>query len=335
MRAVASFAPDPCDALPKNTDSGKQEATIFDGSVQAVISALNTGTVPDSPTLVAQRTLAIPAEQSTRENNSWPAANRFHAEVTALHDLLVLKLGFRSDERWFAIGYGTAYGQTYSTWSLVGEDQIPQTGRSSVAIYPIHSSPGAEPRFLASEFWTGCAGSSAIGYQIEEWQPRYQSLRSLLSQRGAQGMDPQSGAVTKDNPFPTVGRLKTGGRTIELPYCYFSPIDTWDNPSLCIADSYDVSGQELRFLSRKANRPDLLALANALTYATAHDRRALEAYCSTARLAARLLRATPGMEASIEVKPAGPNRERVETGSGHFTLGRRHGRWMVTAWTPA
>lgn len=38
-----------------------------------------------------------------------------------------------------------------------------------------------------------------------------------------------------------MGDLKTNGSAIMLPYCWSSPIDTWDNPSLCAADSYDIS----------------------------------------------------------------------------------------------
>jgi len=36
--------------------------------------------------------------------------------------------------------------------------------------------------------------------------------------------------------FAQIGEFRAEGSSINLPYCWFSPIDTWDNPSLCAID---------------------------------------------------------------------------------------------------
>jgi hypothetical protein len=68
---------------------------------------------------------------------------------------------------------------------------------------------------------------------------------------------------------------------ITIPYCWFSAIDTWDNPSMCAADIYDLSHDDVRFVSRAVNRPDLLPIAKALEYVSKHDYPAVLAYCAS------------------------------------------------------
>ena len=335
MRSMAAMAADTCDALPAIQDSSKEETTLYEGAVNVVVAALHTGQPGTPPKEVAERALALVVEQSAAINRAWPADARFHAEVTSLPGLLVLSLSFRSSARWFAVAFGKAYGDTAPAWHNFGQDQMafshpaPRTG---ITIYPLRSGSSGRSRFLARAFYTGCAGSSGLAYEVQEWDPRYGNLETVLTQDGALGMDPQPGPVTRKNPFPTIGTLRTTGRKIVLPYCYFSPIDTWDNPDLCVADSYDLSGAEPVFVSRVSNRPDMLALSSALRYAAAHDLQALEGYCLTPALAARLLRGVPSLDITADVKRRGAGLETVDTGAGRFTLRRLGGRWVVAGW---
>src|ERR1017187_3212938 len=83
-------------------------------------------------------------------------------------------------------------------------------------------------------------------------------LELIIKQAGALGLD------DKVPGFAQIGEFRTVGSSITLPYCWFSPIDTWDNPSLCAVDSYDLSGDRVRFRSHTYNRPDLVPVAKAL-----------------------------------------------------------------------
>ena len=80
-------------------------------------------------------------------------------------------------------------------------------------------------------------------------------------------------------------------------------------------------------MSRVANRPEMLALERVLTYAAAHDARALEAYCSSPDVARRLLRWVPSLDLTVEDERVARDVVRLKTGGGLFTLKRVKRRW--------
>ena len=100
-------------------------------------------------------------------------------------------------------------------------------------------------------------------------------LGQIIKQSGAFGLD------DKVPGFPQIGDLKTDDVRVTLPYCWLSPIDTWDNPSTCAVDTYDLSGDSAKFISRIHNRPDLLPVAKVMEYAAQCDYGALLGYCSS------------------------------------------------------
>ena len=109
-------------------------------------------------------------------------------------------------------------------------------------------------------------------------------LEEIIKQRGALGLD------DKVPDFEWVGKLQTDGPQISLPYCSWSPIDTWDNPSMCAVDIYDLTGDDVKFRTRAYNRPDLLPIAKAIEYAEQRDYPAVLGYCASAEIAHRLVR---------------------------------------------
>jgi len=119
-----------------------------------------------------------------------------------------------------------------------------------------------------------------------------------------------------------------------LPYCWFSAIDTWDNPSLCAVDTYDVEGDEVRFRSRAYNRPDLVPVAKALEYAGKRDYPAVLGYCSSEDVARGLVREIPPevFADDLRVTRISHTRERVEIGDPpayEFEVEKRPDRWVV------
>ena len=142
------------------------------------------------------------------------------------------------------------------------------------------------------------------------------------------------GKPTPKEPFLPIGKLETKGPLITLPYCWFSAIDTWDNPSLCALDTYDLSGDAVKFKSRAYNRPDLVPIAKAIEYAEKHDYPAVLAYCANADVARRIVRGiTPSYSVGdlrVTRKPDGS--EHVETDSpavDGFDVQKRGDRWLV------
>jgi hypothetical protein len=138
--------------------------------------------------------------------------------------------------------------------------------------------------------------------------------------------------------FEQIGTLRTSGSLITLPYCRFSPIDTWDNPSLCIVDTYDISADDVRFRSRAYNRPDLAPVAKAIEYAEQRDYRAVRGYCASSEVAHRLVRDLPPyvFADDLRVTHTGKDKERVELGDPQtyrFEVEKLSGRWQVVAFS--
>ena len=157
-------------------------------------------------------------------------------------------------------------------------------------------------------------------------------MKEIVKQAGALGLEDPPG-------FSQVDKFRTEGSRITLPYCWFSQIDTWDNPSLCAVDTYDISGDDVTFRSRTYNRPDLLPIAKVIEYAQQRDYPAVLGYCASSQVARRLVRYFPPyvFADELRVTHTGRGKERVELGSPilyRFDVEKRAGRWRVVSVSP-
>jgi hypothetical protein len=275
-------------------------------------------------------------EQLSAEiNANWPEENRFHFQILDLPPALVLKTTMRSHARFFVFGVPEEIsGQPNRLWQRVGSDDESfehESPNSRLEIYPLHRGPSGNARFLAGFDYTGCAGSSGVVYDAREWNPRgLGDLEQVIKQDGAFGLD------DKVPGFAQIGKLQTEGALITLPYCWFSSIDTWDNPSLCAVDAYDTSGDNLKFRSRAYNRPDLVPIAKAIEYAERRDYPAVLGYCSSGEVARRIVRDLPPsvFADDLRVTRTGIGKESVEMGDStayRFDVEKHAGRWLVVA----
>jgi hypothetical protein len=271
---------------------------------------------------------------SAEVNATWPEENRFHFDVLDLPPALVVKMIVRTHQRFFVFGVPEKdSGAPNRLWRRVGEDdesvesEVPQT---QLALYSLHRSASGNARFLASFIHSGCAGSLGVVYDAREWNPQGTGdLRQIIEQEGSFGLD------DKVSGFPVIGKVQTEGALITLPYCWFSAIDTWDNPSLCAVDTYDLFGENVKFHSRAYNRPDLLTVVKAIEYAGQRDYPAVLGYCDS-QVARRLVRDVPTkfFAGELRVTRTGKGRERVEIGydpTYRFDLEERAGRWLAVA----
>jgi hypothetical protein len=344
---TATAKPDNCD-LPTDepADEEKIESTILQTAEDRALEDLNTRTAkPEQAKAILIQTLEPLDRMSDKAEVAWPKENRWHFEVVEMMPAIVIKFTYRTQEHFQAFGIVQSTGKGKPLqWQHLGEDHwddYRDMPWSTLSLYPLRRGLSGAVRFLTVMTGGGCAGSFGLRYAIEEWNPERDSyLSEAISQSGAEGLDAQpEHPPTKKVPFPTVGVLKTEGTRITLPYCEFTQLDTWDNPSLCMVDTYDVSADSVIFIGRRYNRPDLLPVAKALEYAKAHDLPALRGYCASDAVAWKILRELDGgygFDAALETVrlDAGRERVRAEYSNEHgFVVEKRGDRWVVVSFS--
>jgi hypothetical protein len=338
LEKIASFSPDPCDSPDEvNQESADIESSAFDRAADAITKSLNAGGASQSSAMErATEALTRLRRMSAEINASWPEENRFQSEILDLPPVLVVKMGLRSHETFFVFGRSEGKsGNLSQDWhsESSAEGMIDHNVlHSGLGLYPLFRGPSQHARFLASFGYMGCAGGAWGLYSAHEWSPRLGHLELIIKQAGSFGLD------DKVPGFPQIGKLQTKGTLIALPYCWFSPIDTWDNPSLCAVDSYDVSGDNVRFRSHTYNRPDLVPVAKVLEFAEQRDYRAVLGYCALGDVARRLVRDIPPyvFADDLRVSITGANKERVELGfepTYRFDVEMLAGRWQVVGFS--
>lgn len=347
LRKTAAYSADPCGEPGPAENDGTPEASIFDIAKKAALYALNASEPADpaSARIRADKILKMLERESAEVNASWPEENRLHFEVIKdVEPALVLTMSFRTQARYVAFGVPEteSAGKPNHQWQEIGEDdqayQRPFP-RLWMSLYPLHRGPAGNPRFLAAVNASGCAGSYGVTYDVRQWDPHgVIGFEQIIKQEGAFGLDEGTDGKgpTKDEPFAPVGKLETDGVVITLPYCWFSVIDWWDNPSLCAVDSYDLSGDKVRFRSRTFNQPDIVAIAKALEYAEKRDLPAVLGYCASEAVARKLVRQTTSVSGDAEnprVTRLPGRRERVEfeDAGTRFDLEERRGRWVIVS----
>ncbi len=336
LRSFAGGAPDSCSPVePHNEDGSTREFFVFEKALALIADALNGASPGGTPHKRADDLLDSLERDSAAMNAAWPEEDRFHATVLDLSPLLVVKLTFREHASVAVFGVPPKRGDGQGgVWQQVGWDAISEehpSSYSSADVYPLHRGPSGRPRFLVSYVYSGCAGSSGTVYDAREWRGKEGVLDQILKQDGATGVEDARGA------FAPIGTLRTTGPTLTLPYCWFSAIDTWDNPSLCAVDTYDLSGDAVRFRSRAYNRPDLAAIQRAVEYAEKHDYPAVRGYCTSSAVARRLVQQPPsliGDGAPPHVYKTGRGKERIVLGASptaQFDLVRHSYGWILAS----
>jgi len=346
---MSSGPANPCDGTGENYSD--LEYQLFGQADKAVIQELNNTSAPDgdNPRTRTLRAIAELEHLSAEINNGWPEDKRFHAEVLEIPPAIVVKMTYRNRAAFsfFAIPERDPFNRPTKLWQPVGalDDgrYEPKAGYVSLDLFALERGPSKRARFLAKFGGAGCGSGVGVGYYVYEWNPQDTgNLDELIKVEGAVSQEdpirkqPSSKKRDLSSFFPTVGELQAKGPIIDLPYCWFSAIDTWDNPSLCTVDSYDISGDRVRFRSRVTNRTDLVPIAKAIEHAQAHEYAAVLAYCGSPGVASQMLRDVPPFlysDASLKVTRIGDGKERVELGDSgvRFDVEKRGNRWLVVA----
>jgi len=336
LQRMASKAPDDCapDAAPSvasSADVSDLQRQLFDAVKAQVADRLNATSPVQSANAASRATSALrDVEQwSAEHNKSWPDEDRFHFKVLELPPAVLIEMSYRSHASLVLFGsINLNKDETREPGTKWREVDFvdPSSPPSEIALFPLHRGPSGHPRFLAQVWNSGCAGSLREDYYGYEWNPvDGQSSSEVIKIEGAQGL--------VESASTHIGAMSTVGKTIQLPYCFFSAVDTWDNPTLCAADSFDLSGDAPVFTGRIYNKPDLVTVAKAIEYAEVHDYVAVRGYCASDDVAKLLVRTIPPylFADTLDTVKAGPARETVLIADGdiRFELIKRQGRWLV------
>jgi hypothetical protein len=333
LEQLAAHSPDPC-GPPYGIDANTRDLgdDLFSKVSDLLVGALNASASASASPQQRIEALSGSLEQlSAGINQAWPEEARLRLQLYDFSPALVVKMSIRTQQGFRAFGLTKPTASVTRSWNEIGSDELDSDNamRNVIDLYPLHRGPSGNPRFLTRILSFGCAGSLGLEYNAWEWDVQNMDhLSQGLNISGALGLD------DKVAGFPQTGELKTAGNRITLPWCWFSPIDTWDNPSLCAEDTWDVSGNGIVFRSRRWNRPDLLPIAKALDYASNQDYPAVRAYCTSSAVARKVIHAAPNRvgSAELQVVRIGAGRERVsilDDSSSIFDVVRQGNRWLV------
>jgi len=337
LQKIARLSPDVCGSPEGlSEDASDIYNRFFPHAAESITAELNApSAAPRPPRERVTDALALLEQVSTAVNSAWPEDSRFHFEVLDLAPAIVVKMSIRTSETYYVFsGPAEDAGKPNAQWrQFEPEEDVGRNAKNtSLVLYPLHRGPSGRPRFLVDFTSSGCIGSFGIAYEAREWNPDTASLTKIISQDGAWGL------IVED-PLEGIGKLQTEGPVITLPYCWFSPIDTWDNPTLCAVDTYDLSGDDVRFEGKAYNRPDLVPIAKVIEYAEKRDYPAVLGYCASSEVASQIVRdlAPYTFAFELQVTSEGDGKERVELGYDPvyvFEVEKLTDGWRVVSFSP-
>jgi hypothetical protein len=340
LQKLAEFSPDPCGppyGREADWHSGDIESRLFQRAADIIANELNMEpNFPKSPKERVAEILTKLEQISAEINAAWPDEYRLHFEMLEILPAFIVKASIRTHDTFLVFGVPEMdQGKPDKLWHFIGSNTdywAQETPYSHLDLYALNRGPSRRARFLARINGGGCAGSNGVAYDAREWNPEGMgSLDQIIKQTGSSGLGEVPG-------FAQIGKLQIQGAAITLPYCWFSPIDNWDNPSLCAIDTYDLSGDRVRFKDRTYNRPDLVPVAKAIEYAQQRDYPALLGYCASSQVASKLLQIIPPhvFAEDLLVTRRGKNRLHVELSYEPryvFDVHEIAGRWQVRAFS--
>lgn len=335
LKKFTSARANPCESDLSDPNLSGDENRLFDAADQAVVEQLNAKDQAVRPAALATTALRRLKGLGEQINHDWPEDKRFDFKVTETPPAILVQMTYRNRATFSFFAIPNKPGKRWQYFGAQDDHRSWSNGfeYDSVGLTPLIRGPSKRVRFLATFHLAGCGSGEGVGYYAYQWNPeRDGTLDEIIKLEGSESRL----EATDKEPFKPIGRLRTDGQLITLPYCRFSTIDTWDNPNLCAVDSYDISGDRARFSGTVVNRPDLLPIASAVKYAQEHDYPAVLAYCESAVVARKMMKDVPihVFGPDVLVKRLSPSSESVEIGddpSLRFVVVKHGDRWKVAS----
>jgi hypothetical protein len=324
-----------------NTSPSKDVHTTENALIQdaenLVLQALNRGQSVQGQSPVLS-TLGKLKEISDKNLKQWPTDSRFRYKVLDLAPLVVIKFGIRDRETFRAYGIPSRVDRaTNARWLRVGSDPVqPRSCVNSSDIFPLQRGPSGKPRFLAKYEHIDCGSGHGVEYAAFEWDAKqtfyYENVQMVMHRERV---------WPREDVDPSIWNFKTNGAVITIPYCWHSAVDSWAAAHLCSVDSYDVSGDTLRFVGTKTNYPDLETVALVAKHGQARDEVAVRGYCADDKVAMALVQIMPASHIfaveGLKTTPTGVGKENVALSTNDFTLSfdlvKAQERWVVSRFT--
>jgi hypothetical protein len=341
LTALAPASPDNCGwDQPKrefSVDTSKLEDDLFREADDAILTALNRS--GGEPAMTITSTLDLLRTRSQRVNHDWPAGRRFHYDLLTIRPAFVVVYHVRSRSSWsvFAIPAEASWPNKgkNAKWAQVGEDdfrwQEPK-GDQQIAVHSIRRGPSGLARFLSRSDEVSCGdGITGLTWEAYEWNPAgIGSFETVIERTGVEKRDDSP-------PYRAIGTLQTTGPMLTLPYCEDSAVDLYVDALLCSVDTYDLSGDAIRFVSTETNRPDLETVAKVVQYADARDYEAVLAYSASVQVARQMVAEMPAGVVSNasgeDYPPIRGDHQTIDIEGLRFELEKHAGRWVVTRFT--
>ena len=194
-------------------------------------------------------------------------------------------------------------------------------------LFPLWRGPSGNPRLLEIKHFSTCMAGMTLDYAVNgyEWHSRESSMTRIIA---------------KESSFSTGQKWKfsTVGKTITIPYCWSGALQLGTvSAPICSIDTYDLSGDVVRFLRAENDPEDLAFVARVLRYVESRDMMALSAVCLSPEIAGKVMAMMPPepfFGTGYERKPVGPDSEQLDFSDGFemkITLKRQRGSWRVAA----
>jgi len=328
LQELATNPPDDCSAGPAH-DSAEAfgiEDRLYGLLGSIVLEAINNDLA--TPAEAARAALAQFKAVCDGITSSWESDKRLHYELLSIRPLLLLRLAIWNQET-FVVYSPVSLGLNPPTsWGIVQTaDEGGHASYEHLELFPLWRGPQGNPRFLEVKHFSSCMAGMTLDYVVNgyEWRPGESFITRILA---------------KESSFSERGpkwKFGTSGKTIAIPYCWSGDLllVSIDSP-ICSVDTYDLSGDVVRFVRAEDNPEDLALVARVIEYAGNHDIEALSALCVSPQVARQLTEIMPPKPFFIgyDRKSLGPDSELLDfedSSEMKITLERQQGRWRVAA----
>lgn len=257
---------------------------------------------------------------------------------------LVVKFGVRGQDTFATYIHGPALdalaGASGKGWHAEAMGDPEWEGHSpheQLHIYALHRGPSGNPRLLSVKHVSGCAGAGVTFYTAYEWYKiSYPPPQPFLWKRN-KILDRQS--LDSDRQRPQWLKFEVKGDELKIPYCWTGGLLMSAWASVCSSDTYDLSGNFIRWTGTQTDRSDWAVIARVIKLAQRRDLRAVRAYCATEAVASKVTGLMPPGAlyfVGINARSLGPGKEELDLSDDwilKFVLVKSAGKWLITAFS--
>jgi hypothetical protein len=305
MRTLVRNSPDDC-SRPSNfnaTEAGLDaEHKMFTLLSSAVLQSLDQA----SNASKAARDALVPFEKlSAQIATSWPKESLLRDEVSSDGALLILRLEIWNQATFVVYAPRDNSASGSRRWEIAKLGMGWNAPFETLETFSLWPAPSGDPRFLVVKHLHDCMAGMSYDYIVEayQWDTKRREITRIVKTLSD---------LSADGPK---WKLNTSGKLLQIPYCWSGALHFASAYApICSLDTYDLSGETIRHVSTKDDPANLAVIARILAGVKAQDLGWVERYCSSARLARRIMASVPldPFFAEYSSKNLGKGKEQVD-----------------------